>query len=334
MGNQRLRVLSQRQLDDFHRDGYLVVPDVYSAAEMDAALAATDRITYGCTFAEWSAKVAAGEITREVADGIGRKDNAGRPQFPTGVPELDRLLESQTFLDIVCDVIGTDQIHYINGHLFVRAGPTDRRHPDHPWEGFHLDHDTGSFLPPWNEHGRFDYVGCGVLLHDIGEDCAPTVLVPGSHRLSPERRVQLAREGLMTPRGVVPDVRKIPEFSPRAVFTGKRGSVGFSTTHLLHAAVPFRDKSLQRAAWTMSVGRADTMPMVRFNNAFMYGEREFTIPFWTKTSPRVRSFFGWPPPGHAYYTRETLELLAIQYPGMDLSPYAAALGGAKSASAR
>ena len=30
--------LTQAQLDQFHRDGYIIVPDVFTEAEMDAAL--------------------------------------------------------------------------------------------------------------------------------------------------------------------------------------------------------------------------------------------------------------------------------------------------------
>ncbi len=34
-----------------------------------------------------------------------------------------------------------------------------------------------------------------------------------------------------------------------------------------------------------------------------------------------RARFGFPPPGHVYWTRETLAGVAARYPGMDLSPY-------------
>jgi hypothetical protein len=207
----------------------------------------------------------------------------------------------------------------------VRAGPTDQRHSEHPWQGFHIDHDTGSFLPPWNRPSRFDYLGCGILLHDVGVDCAPTVMIPGSHTALPPLLPRLVREGSFTLPQIIPDIRRVPELSARSLFTGSRGSVGISSSYLVHAAQPFADKRQQRAAWTLSLGRASDMAYDRFGNAFLYGERQFTLPFWTRTSERVRSLFGWPRPGHPYYTPVTLELLGLQYPGMDLSPYAEAL---------
>src|SRR3954464_4905588 len=112
----RLRTLTQQQLDQFHRDGYLIVPDVYGADEMDSALAACDLATYGMPYADWRARLDAGAEGKQVADGISRKDNAGRSQFATGVAALDGLVENQTLLDIFCDVLDTDDLHYINGH--------------------------------------------------------------------------------------------------------------------------------------------------------------------------------------------------------------------------
>jgi len=50
------------------------------------------------------------------------------------------------------------------------------------------------------------------------------------------------------------------------------------------------------------------------------------MPFLTQTTPRVRSVFGFPEPGHPYYTEETLSLLASTIPGMDMTPYREAMG--------
>jgi hypothetical protein len=241
------------------------------------------------------------------------------------VEVLDRLIARPALLDALCDVLGTDQLSYINGHLFVRAGPTDRRHPDHPWEGFHIDHDTGSFLPPFAKPGRFDYANLAVYFHDVDEDCAPTALVPGSHRILPGIMPRLRREGLLKGPNTFTDIRAIPEFSERASATAKRGSIGLCSSYLVHAAIPFTDKTQQRSLWGVNVARAADAAYNRYANAFAYGERDFTIPFWSQTSARVRSLFGWPEAGHPYYTPHTLELLAQQYPQMNLTPYRTAM---------
>ena len=43
---------------------------------------------------------------------------------------------------------------------------------------------------------------------------------------------------------------------------------------------------------------------------------------WIETaSPHERTLFGFPPPGHSYWTEETLGGVGARYPGMDLTPY-------------
>ena len=67
--------------------------------------------------------------------------------------------------------------------------------------------------------------------------------------------------------------------------------------------------------------RRDNDAWTRFANPFIYGEREYMMPFLTTTTPRVRSLFGFPEPGHPYYTAKTLALLEATIPGLDTTPY-------------
>ena len=102
--------LTQTQLDQFHRDGYIVVPDVFSEAEMKAAQEAMDEIFYGKPFDAWLAEVDGGE-TASVSDGFTTTHDhkEGRSQFPTGLRALDVEIGSldqleQDVLDILADV--------------------------------------------------------------------------------------------------------------------------------------------------------------------------------------------------------------------------------------
>ena len=61
--------LTQTQLDQFHRDGYIVVPEVFSEAEMNAAQEAMDEIFYGKRFDAWLAEVYDGG-TASLSDGF------------------------------------------------------------------------------------------------------------------------------------------------------------------------------------------------------------------------------------------------------------------------
>lgn len=312
--------LTDDQKAAFARDGFVMAPRCFSADAMASALDACDRIFYGGKrFAQW--RDAYGGSAGAVRDGFFTDDAAGRSQFPVGVDALDSLIADAGFLDAFADCLGTDAMHYCNAHLFVRSGPTDTRHAPNPWEGYHFDHDTNSFLPPTGRVGTDDYVNCWVFLHDVGPDDAPMRLIPGSHRQVSDLLPDLIARGDFRPPGSFPDIRRVPEFAPSVAATATAGTALFYSSWLVHAAVPFADKGAQRAVWTLSMARAETRAVNRFANAYAYADRSFTKAFWTTASARVRSLFGWPPPGDPIYTETTLGLLEAWYPGMDLGEY-------------
>ncbi|MBB15729.1 hypothetical protein CMK22_10680 [Candidatus Poribacteria bacterium] len=97
----------------------------------------------------------------------------------------------------------------------------------------------------------------------------------------------------------------------------------FIPLNLVHAAVPFKNKRKQRALWSLSMTRSDTSRFINPNmaNPWSDPEQQFFQTFWEKTTPRVRSLFGWPKEGHPYYTETTLKNISMRFPNMDLSPY-------------
>ncbi|MYK40478.1 MAG: phytanoyl-CoA dioxygenase family protein [Gemmatimonadetes bacterium] len=99
--------LTPAQLDQFHRDGYLIVPDLFTADEMNDALAAMEQIFYGQSFQQWLADCDRGSASG-VSDGFTttHDHSEGRSQFPVGAPALDRLIENETYLDIFEQCLG------------------------------------------------------------------------------------------------------------------------------------------------------------------------------------------------------------------------------------
>jgi hypothetical protein len=318
--------LTPAQVAEFRRDGFIIVPGIFSSEMMDRALEQVDLITYGRPYAEWAATATAD--TPSVADGISNTKANGRPQFPTGVPVLDKLIENPDYLDAMEQLLDTQDLHFCNAHLFVRAGPNDKRHFAHPWQGFHADHDTNTFLPPREPVGQYDTLATTILLHDIDPDGAPIMMIPGSHVDLAKNAVEYVRAGWMTSTNFLHDIRNFKSYDPNKFRStvGKKGSVLFYSSYTVHAAIPFQNRTVQRSLWTLSMGRRSNQPWTGFvPPSYRYGEREHFVPFWQTTTPRVRSLFGWPKPGHPYYTRNTLELLHGTFPKVDLEPYYAAL---------
>jgi len=311
--------LTPSQIEQFRQDGFIIVPNVFDGDKMDTARLAMDQILYGKPYEEWLVDFDAGK-TEGVSDGFSTTHDheQGRTQFPTGSDALDGLISNENYLDMFEQCLG-DAASYCNAHLFLRAGPTDKRHSEHPWEGYHIDHLTNCLLPPSHDD-RFAYVNSAAYLHDVPEDGAPMKVIPGSHRLAQETYLH-AFAGDNAGGGSVQDLRLAHGLAEPVPAVGARGSAMFYSSYLMHAAQPFDNKRLQRAFWTLSMCRQDCDRWTRFANPFVYGEREHMLPFFTATTPRVRSLFGFPPPGHVYYTEETLTLLQAWLPGIDTTPY-------------
>ena len=234
--------LTASQLADFRRDGYILVPGLFSSAEVGAALDEMEKIFYGKSFDDHLAALDSGgkadsvEPVPTVAVPHYGNTEHGRAQFPTGADALDRLIENDEYLDVFEQCLGAEA-SYCNAHLFLRSGPTDERHPEHPWQGYHIDHYTNCFLPPSRGVGAFDYVNCGVYLHDIEEDGAPMHVIPGSHHQVVELFPGLAAEGNLT-SGSVEDIRKVPEFAAPVPTTAKAGSALFVSSYLVTPPSP------------------------------------------------------------------------------------------------
>jgi hypothetical protein len=310
--------LTPEQRASFERDGFVIVRGLFDAEQMRAAREEVEKITYGKSFADYVASHTGDEKKGDYE--LSAQGEHGRSQFPTGLPILDGLLENERYLDCFADCLESEDLHYCNGHLFVRSGPDDTRFSAEKWQGYHIDDNTCSFLPPNPNWRQYAYVNSWVMLHDIEEDGAPLQVIPGSHRQIADLLPGLVARGDAI-RGFYRDIREIEEFAPPISVTGKAGDVLLYSSYLVHAAIGFENKGSQRAVWTMSLGRGEDARWTKFSNPYVFGERAHTIPFWEKTSPRVRSLFGWPPPGHSYYTPETLELLSAWFPEMDLEPY-------------
>ena len=324
--------LTQEQLDQFRRDGFIIVEGIFDRGEVEEANLEMEKIFYGSTFEEYMARVdATGKaepVEPRATSGTphyGETDH-GRAQFPTGVKALDRLIENEDYLDMYTQVLGTQDIRYCNGHLFLRSGPTDKRHADNPWQGYHIDNDTNSFFPPHPDLDVYNYVNSCIYLHDVEEDAAPMQLIPGSHLQIGDLLPRLIEDGNWPGRGGIEDIRRIPELAEPVSATGTAGSVRFNSSYGVHAAIPFQNKRKQRGYWTLSLCRGDTSGWTKMSN--VWRDRQYAIPFFTETTPRARSIFGWPPPGDPYYSAQTLRALEHWFPGIALEPYRAAAAAA------
>jgi len=54
-----------------------------------------------------------------------------------------------------------------------------------------------------------------------------------------------------------------------------------------------------------------------------HGENPDLQKFMQRATPTQREVLGFPPPGHEYWSKETLAAVKLRYPKMDITPYRA-----------
>lgn len=317
--------LTHAQLATWKRDGTLVVPDVFQFEQVAPALAEIERNAYdGLTYTEYRAKwdEQPEELQRAYEQTDAMRRLAGpfgkALHFPTGLAAVDALLENEAYLAVARQLLNTDEIRLGYGQIFVREGLTDTRYSEHPWQGYHIDNATNSPLPPHPDWQRYGYILSGIILHDIELDGAPMLVCPGSqNQLDAVWAKHPGRAGGMSLR----DLREFPELGKPVPVTAKAGSVAFRSSYLVHAAQPFANRCKQRAWMGYHFHRADTADWCKTTRPVPGWTSPHYLKFVARTTPSVRCVLGWPAPGDAYYTQETLKRLAQAYPGMDLEPY-------------
>jgi hypothetical protein len=162
-----------------------------------------------------------------------------------------------------------------------------------------------------------------VYLADVPEDCGPAHLVPRRHsRHLPAVPDRYLRPGLES-GSRFHQAGGSPLYDAEVSAAGPAGTV-----------VAFEAGTFHRGTgMTAPRGARYTMHLNYRPAAVTWGQRrgwayaavqEEWYRFVARASPRQLQAFGFPPPGHPYWTPQTLADAPLRYPDLDLSPWAAA----------
>jgi len=314
-----MATLTSTQVAAYRRDGYLIVPGLYAPADVVQPLAAVESLFFGMPFSIWLERHAALAPRGSIPDGVAPMPDGRRTRWPTGDERLDRLIENAKLLSAAAELLG-EQPFFCAGVTFLRCGPTDDRFPPTIHAGWHFDHFNNGLLPPSPTSDRHDYMNVVVFLHDVDEQCAPILFLPGTHQSATEIVVsQLATDNFVD--GTLRDVRRVTGLPAPVAAVARAGDVLFYSSFVLHSPQPFGDRRRRRALWTLSLGRRSNAAWCRHDNPFGYENRAITRIAIARTTTAVRTLLGWPPPGDPYYSPSTLAALASCYPGIDLADY-------------
>ena len=230
-------MLTDAQVADYRRDGYLVV----EGAIPPARLAALQEVTAG--FVGRAARATASDDTFDLeppdADGARRLSRIKTPHRHHDV--YRDALTDPALLDLLTPLLGPD-VRLHNSKLNVKAaggGAAVEWHQD--W----------AFYPHTND----DLLAVGIMLEDVTPENGPLLVVPGSH-VGPT--LSHVRDGTFC--GAVDPDDPAVDLSGAVPLTGPAGSLSLHHVRLLHGSSPNRS-ARSRQVLFYELGAADAWPI-------------------------------------------------------------------------
>ena len=281
-------------------DGFVVLPEVLSADELAPAVAELPRLYP--TADEFHDDVDPARNARFRDDQF-----TGIDEFPWRSVELNLLAVHPKVVAVAEALLGTQELRMYSAEAWAKySGATDYDQPHH--RDF-LNHTL--LAPTWEPAYR--QCELFVYLSDVPEELGPPHLVPrrvtDGLSLLPNWRDRAAAPELYEDEvsGAGP-AGTIVAYSIDTVHRGTNMVAPRGVRYTLH--VNFRPAAAEwhdRHAWA---GRAHRKEWVRFVEA---------------ASVRQLELFGFPPPGHGYWTAATVAGVGERYPGLDMTPWREAL---------
>ncbi len=199
MATPRLRTLAEEQVRQFRLNGFLTVRDVLSAEEIEALAAHTDLIAAGKVAHIPETSIQLEKMFREGTRNITDQVLSVRKLFNLAV--YDEVMWSHVtnprIVDIIVDLLGSDDIKLYGDQLFMKAPVTGTEQPWHQdsasWRDIFpmdlvtawtsIDHamvENGclNFVPGTHRWGMMRHKQLAWFLEDLGSDQWPVVAAP------------------------------------------------------------------------------------------------------------------------------------------------------------
>ncbi|MEJ7585513.1 MAG: phytanoyl-CoA dioxygenase family protein [Acidimicrobiales bacterium] len=302
-------MVTDADIERFHRDGFVVVPGFLSPHDLGPARAnlGSELPTAGAFFDH-----------PDASNERFRDEFAGITSFPFESVELSLLSVHERLIDLAERLLGRAALRVYSVEAWAKfTGAADYDQP------LHRDYLNHSLLVPTVGAGP-SQVEMFLYLSDVSQDVGPPSLVPtpvteglgalpnwyprsdgvvdSDHPgwVSPSGRSDLYEREVAAcgPAGTVVAYR-IETFHRGTALRAHRG-----VRHTLHVNFRLADHDwIGRRAWTDSANSAAWEAFV------------------VRATARQLGLFGFPLPGHPYWSDETVDGVAQRYPGLDVSPW-------------
>jgi len=229
---------------------------------------------------------------------------AGTLQFPFAGDLLHRLIVHPELLRFAESAMETSDLRIYQVVLWAKyAGATDYEQALHP------DYRNHTLLVPSDEPGVRQLI-TWILLSDVLPEHGAT------------RIVSRLDSGHLPPRDSYSREDQPELYAREVAAAGPTGSVLAYGPDVLHRGAAFTAPTGGRFTLTVSFRSAEAEWAGNQSWPGMANEPQM-MRFLTRCSVRERALFGFPLPGHRYWTTAALQGVATRYPEMDLMPYAA-----------
>jgi hypothetical protein len=239
---------------------------------------------------------------------------AGIDTFPFTSTEISLLAVNHRILALAAALLEDDDVHLYGAEAWAKyTGACDYD------QDLHRDYLNHTVLVPSTTPGC-QQVEMFVFLNDVPDDLGPPHLVSRKHTADlpavPNWLLRLGQDGAgrfvahADPELYEAEVSgagpagTVIAFEPGTFHRGTQLRAPRGARYSMHLG--FRPSSLQ---WGQRVGWA-----VKSYTSEWVG-------FVSRATPRQLQALGFPPPGHRYWTPETLAGMALRYPKLDLSPW-------------
>lgn len=232
------KALTDAQVADYQRDGFLVIPDVISADDIAELIAVTEEFT----------ERSRGVTQHDDVFDLEPAHSAERPLLrriktpEKWHPSYARMVRHQFILDALEDLWGTG-IRFQTSKLNMKVAGY----------GSSLEwHQDWAFYPHTNE----DLAVVGIMMDDIDEDNGAMMILPGSHRGPIEDH---SYDGVFT--GGIDPQRSSADFSTAVSVCGRAGSISIHHVRAIHGG-PANRSGRDRRYYLLQYRAADTWPLM------------------------------------------------------------------------
>ncbi|EWM19553.1 hypothetical protein [Kutzneria sp. 744] len=292
-------------LEQWGQQGFVILPELLSHNDLAPAVAELGLMFPSAAGFHDGSDPRRSRFLDDEFDGI---DN-----FPFTSTQVSLLAVHPKIVDLASSLLGTDDIRIYGAEAWAKyTGATSYD------QDLHRDYLNHTVLVPSTE---FRQVEMFVYLVDVPEELGPP------HLLAREWTSHLPAVPNWFPRSGAGSDFVAPAspdlYTHEVSGAGPAGTVVAFETGTFHRGTELRRPGGARYSMHLNFRRATDDWALQKGWA-----AQSHLPAWysfvDRASARQLGLFGFPPPGHPYWTPDTLAGMALRYPGLDLSPWKSA----------